>query len=79
MERRRRTTENGCARGDFLRAQRRRGRGWSATAPASGAAWQIAIFLGGLIPALLSVTGTVIWWRFRAPRARAAAYRRATA
>ena len=44
-----------------------------------GAAWQIIIFLGGIIPALLSVTGIIIWWRARKPRARAAACRRATA
>ena len=43
-----------------------------------GAAWQILIFLGGIIPALLSVTGIIIWWRARKPRARAVAYRRAT-
>ena len=44
-----------------------------------GAAWQIIIFLGGIIPALLSVTGIIIWWRARKPRARATAYRRAAA
>ena len=38
-----------------------------------GALWQIVIFLGGIIPALLSITGIVIWWRARkARRARAA-------
>ena len=42
-----------------------------------GLTWQIVIFLGGIIPALLSVTGIIIWWRARKPRARAAAYRRA--
>lgn len=41
-----------------------------------GLGWQIAIFLGGLIPALLSVTGIIIWWRSRGSRARSEAYRR---
>ena len=36
-----------------------------------GALWQVAIFLGGIIPALLSVTGIVIWWRARKARRRA--------
>ena len=44
-----------------------------------GLTWQIIIFLGGIIPALLSVTGIIIWWRARKPRARASAYRRAPA
>ena len=43
-----------------------------------GTAWQIIIFLGGIIPALLSVTGIIIWWRARKPRAKAIAHRRAT-
>ena len=38
-----------------------------------GPLWQVVIFLGGIIPALLSVTGILIWWRARkARRARAA-------
>jgi len=41
-----------------------------------GLGWQIVIFLGGIIPALLSVTGIIIWWRARKPRARAATNRR---
>ena len=41
-----------------------------------GLGWQIAIFLGGLIPAVLSVTGIIIWWRSRGSRARSEAYRR---
>jgi uncharacterized iron-regulated membrane protein len=41
-----------------------------------GPGWQVAIFLGGLIPALLSVTGIIIWWRSRGSRARSEAYRR---
>lgn len=44
-----------------------------------GVVWQILIFLGGIIPALLSVTGIIIWWRSRVSRARAATYRRAMA
>ena len=44
-----------------------------------GVVWQIVIFLGGIIPALLSVTGIIIWWRARRPRARATAQRRAIA
>jgi uncharacterized iron-regulated membrane protein len=41
-----------------------------------GAVWQIIIFLGGIIPALLSVTGTIIWWRARKGRIRAENIRR---
>jgi uncharacterized iron-regulated membrane protein len=33
-----------------------------------GPIWQVLIFLGGMIPALLSVTGIVIWWRARVRR-----------
>ena len=36
-----------------------------------GLTWQIIIFVGGIIPALLSVTGIIIWWRARKPRQRA--------
>ena len=35
-----------------------------------GPVWQGVIFLGGIIPALLSVTGIVIWWRARKARRR---------
>ena len=41
-----------------------------------GRVWQTIIFLGGIIPAILSVTGIVIWWRSRAPRVRARDYRK---
>lgn len=41
-----------------------------------GTVWQILIFLGGIIPALLSVTGIIIWWRARGPRQRAKDARR---
>ena len=36
-----------------------------------GPIWQTVIFLGGIIPALLSITGIIIWWRARPPRSRA--------
>src|SRR5688572_17381807 len=35
-----------------------------------GIVWQVVIFLGGIIPALLSVTGLIIWWRARQARQR---------
>ena len=38
-----------------------------------GIVWQVLIFLGGIIPALLSVTGLIIWWRARRARRRAQA------
>ena len=41
-----------------------------------GPVWQIVIFLGGIIPALLSITGLIIWWRSRKPRQRARDYQR---
>ena len=41
-----------------------------------GLGWQIVIFAGGIIPALLSVTGIIIWWRARKPRQRAKDQRR---
>jgi uncharacterized iron-regulated membrane protein len=44
-----------------------------------GPVWQTIIFLGGIIPALLSVTGIIIWWRARKPRSRSRAYRKAAA
>ena len=42
-----------------------------------GPVWQVAIFVGGIIPALLSITGIIIWWRARTPRSRARANRAA--
>jgi uncharacterized iron-regulated membrane protein len=30
-----------------------------------GLAWQVVIFLGGILPAVLSVTGIIMWWRAR--------------
>ena len=41
-----------------------------------GATWQVLIFLGGIIPALLSITGIIIWWRARKPRQKAKDYQR---
>ena len=38
-----------------------------------GFVWQLVIFLGGVIPALLSVTGLIIWWRARRARRRSRA------
>ena len=41
-----------------------------------GPVWQVLIFLGGIIPALLSITGIIIWWRARKPRQKAKDYER---
>ncbi len=41
-----------------------------------GPVWQVLIFLGGVIPALLSITGIIIWWRARKPRQKARDYER---
>jgi uncharacterized iron-regulated membrane protein len=35
-----------------------------------GVVWQIIIFLGGLLPAALAVTGVIMWWRARGWRAK---------
>ena len=42
-----------------------------------GLGWQIVIFLGGIIPAILSVTGIVMWLRARGWRAQLAKKRKA--
>jgi uncharacterized iron-regulated membrane protein len=34
-----------------------------------GAVWQVIIFLGGLLPAVLAITGVIMWWRARGWRA----------
>jgi uncharacterized iron-regulated membrane protein len=39
--------------------------------------WQILVFLGGLLPAILAVTGVIMWWRARKWRAKVAARRAA--
>ncbi len=41
-----------------------------------GPAWQVAIFLGGLAPALLGLTGIIMWLRTRGWRSRIAQRRR---
>lgn len=41
-----------------------------------GPVWQVIIFLGGIIPALLSITGLIIWLRARKPRQKARDYQR---
>ena len=33
-----------------------------------GIVWQVVIFLGGLLPAALTVTGVIMWWRARSWR-----------
>ncbi len=38
-----------------------------------GIVWQVVIFLGGLLPAGLAVTGVIMWWRARSWRAKVAA------
>ncbi len=35
-----------------------------------GLIWRLVIFLGGLLPAALAVTGVIMWWRARGWRAR---------
>ncbi|MES3083468.1 PepSY-associated TM helix domain-containing protein [Sphingomonas faeni] len=40
-----------------------------------GALWQIVIFLGGILPAVLAVTGVIMWWRARKWKAELAARR----
>lgn len=39
--------------------------------------WQLVIFIGGILPALLAVTGIIMWWRARGWRGEVAANRRA--
>ncbi|MBN8808123.1 MAG: PepSY domain-containing protein [Sphingomonas sp.] len=38
-----------------------------------GIVWQVVIFLGGVLPAVLAVTGVVMWWRARGWKAELAA------
>jgi hypothetical protein len=38
-----------------------------------GALWQTIIFIGGIIPALLAVTGILMWLHIRRGRSRARA------
>jgi uncharacterized iron-regulated membrane protein len=41
-----------------------------------GSVWQTIIFLGGILPAVLGVTGIIMWWRARAWKAELAAKQR---
>ena len=43
-----------------------------------GLLWQVIIFLGGLLPALLAVTGIIMWWRTRRWRGDLAARKKRT-
>lgn len=40
-----------------------------------GIVWQVVIFLGGILPAVLTITGVIMWWRARGWRAELAARR----
>lgn len=40
-----------------------------------GIVWQVVIFLGGLLPAILAVTGVIMWWRARGWKAQLKAKR----
>lgn len=44
-----------------------------------GVGWQIVIFVGGIIPAILSITGLVMWWRSRGWKAALRKERKAKA
>jgi uncharacterized iron-regulated membrane protein len=37
-----------------------------------GLLWQVIIFIGGIIPALLAITGIMMWWNLRRKRRRTA-------
>ena len=41
-----------------------------------GPVWQAIIFIGGILPAALAVTGVIMWWRARGWRAAVAARKR---
>ncbi|HVI98853.1 MAG TPA: PepSY-associated TM helix domain-containing protein [Sphingomonas sp.] len=45
----------------------------------TGPIWQAIIFLGGLLPAGLAITGVVMWWRARSWRGQVKAKRKAVA
>ncbi|MCP3734668.1 PepSY domain-containing protein [Sphingomonas sp. RP10(2022)] len=40
-----------------------------------GGVWQLVIFAGGILPAVLAVTGIIMWWRARGWRAKVQAKR----
>ena len=44
-----------------------------------GLIWQVIIFVGGLIPAALAVTGIIMWWRARKWRGDLATRKKARA
>jgi uncharacterized iron-regulated membrane protein len=44
-----------------------------------GFVWQVIIFLGGMLPALLGVTGVIMWWRARIWKAELKATQKARA
>ena len=44
-----------------------------------GPVWRLIVFLGGLIPAMLAVTGVIMWWRARGWKAQLAARQRTRA
>ena len=44
-----------------------------------GLVWQVIIFIGGIIPAVLAVTGIIMWWRARGWQAQLAARQRVKA
>ena len=41
-----------------------------------GPVWQVIVFLGGLLPAVLAITGVIMWWRARGWKAQLAARQR---
>ena len=41
-----------------------------------GPVWQTVIFVGGILPAVLAITGVIMWWRARSWRAELAKRRR---
>ncbi|MFS0772210.1 PepSY-associated TM helix domain-containing protein [Sphingomonas sp. 1P08PE] len=41
-----------------------------------GIVWQVVIFVGGILPAVLAVTGIIMWWRARGWKAALAAKQR---
>lgn len=42
-----------------------------------GVVWQVIIFLGGMLPAILAITGVIMWWRARGWKAAARERRKA--
>ncbi|MDP1027427.1 PepSY-associated TM helix domain-containing protein [Sphingomonas sp. KR1UV-12] len=44
-----------------------------------GIVWQVVIFIGGILPAVLAITGIIMWWRARGWKAELAAKQRAKA